>query len=117
MSDQPDSYDYIVVGAATRLSEDPGIKVLLLEAGPEDRSLWSRVPWGFAKIIFDRDYMWCNHMTDPEPGLNNRQYRLPHGKLVGGSSAINGLVHFRGTRLDYDTWTERGAVMISDPLK
>jgi choline dehydrogenase-like flavoprotein len=116
MSDQPESYDYIVVGAgsagaivAARLSEDPGTSVLLIEAGPEDRNLWSRVPLGFGKIIFDRDYMWWNHTTEPEPGLNDKQYPLPHGKVVGGSSAINGLVHVRGTRLDYDTWKERGA--------
>jgi len=116
VSDQATSYDYIVVGAgsagaivAARLSEDPGTRVLLIEAGPEDRNLWSRVPLGFGKIIFDRDYMWWNHTTEPEPGLNNKQYPLPHGKVVGGSSAINGLVHVRGTRLDYDTWKERGA--------
>jgi choline dehydrogenase len=116
MSDQPESYDYIVVGAgsagaivAARLSEDPGARVLLIEAGPEDRNLWSRVPLGFGKIIFDQDFMWWNHTTDPEPGLNDKQYPLPHGKVVGGSSAINGLVHVRGTRLEYDTWKERGA--------
>jgi len=116
VSDQPNTYDYIVVGAgsagaivATRLSEDPAARVLLLEAGPEDRSLWSRVPLGFAKIIFDQDYMWWNHTTEPEPGLGGKQYPLPHGKVLGGSSAINGLVHVRGTALDYDTWQERGA--------
>src|SRR4051794_15781356 len=53
--------------------------------------------------------MWSNHMTDPEPGLDNRQYPLPHGKVVGGSSAINGLVHLRGIRLDYESWQEQGA--------
>jgi choline dehydrogenase len=116
MPEQPSSYDYIVVGAgsagaivATRLSEDPGTKVLLLEAGPEDRSLWSRVPLGFAKIIFDERYMWWNHATEPEPGLNGKRYPLPHGKVVGGSSAINGLVHVRGTALDYATWKAKGA--------
>jgi choline dehydrogenase-like flavoprotein len=116
MSDQVENYDYIIVGAgsagaivAARLTEDPGTTVLLIEAGPEDRNLWSRVPLGFGKIIFDQDYMWWNHTTDPEPGLNGKQYPLPHGKVMGGSSAINGLVHVRGTRLDYDTWEERGA--------
>jgi choline dehydrogenase len=116
VSEERSSYDYIVVGAgsagaivAARLSEDPGTEVLLLEAGPEDRSLWSRVPLGFAKIIFDQNYMWWNHTTEPEPGLHGKRYPLPHGKLVGGSSAINGLVHVRGTALDYETWKGRGA--------
>ncbi len=112
----PESYDYIIVGAgsagaivAARLSEDPDTEVLLLEAGPEDNSHWSKIPLGFAKILFNEKYMWLNHETEPEPGLKNKQYPLPHGKLIGGSSAINGLVHVRGTPLDYNTWEEMGA--------
>lgn len=116
MPDEAAGYDYIVVGAgsagaivATRLSEDPKNNVLLLEAGPEDRSYWSRIPLGFAKILFNEKYMWRHHVTEPEPELLERTFPLPHGKLVGGSSAINGLVHVRGAPLDYDTWAERGA--------
>src|SRR5690606_15309714 len=109
-------HDYIVIGSgsagaivAARLTEDPGTTVLLLEAGPEDESLWSRIPLGFAKILFDSKYMWTNHETDPEPSLNGKQYALPHGKLIGGSSSINGLVHVRGAPFDYDTWAGMGA--------
>lgn len=112
----PETFDYIVVGAgsagaivATRLSEDPNTRVLLLEAGPEDQSYWSRIPLGFAKIIFKEKYMWRQHTTAPEPHLNGRSFPLPHGKLIGGSSAINGLVHSRGVPLDYDTWEAQGA--------
>ena len=116
MSDETSRFDYIVVGSgsagaivAARLSEDPDTSVLVLEAGPEDRSYWSRIPLGFAKILFNPRYMWHNHVTDPEPHLNGRSFPLPHGKLVGGSSAINGVVHVRGVPLDYDTWRDLGA--------
>ncbi len=116
MPDNTEQYDYIVVGAgtagsivATRLTEDPKTTVLLLEAGPEDRSYWSRIPLGFAKIIFNEKYMWRNHVTEPEPHLDKRSFPLPHGKLIGGSSAINGLVHVRGPRSDTDTWEKMGA--------
>ena len=116
MASDSTEYDYIVVGAgsagaivAARRSEDPGASVLLLEAGPADPSYWSRIPLGFAKILFNERYMWRKHVTEPEPELNGRTFPLPHGKLVGGSSAINGLVHVRGAPLDYETWAERGA--------
>jgi len=115
MSASSTQYDYVIVGAgsagatvATRLSEDPGTSVLLLEAGPEDRSYWSKIPLGFAKIIFDPRYMW-NHQSEPEPNLNHRRVGLPHGKVVGGSSAINGLVFVRGDPYDYQTWERLGA--------
>lgn len=117
MPDDFARYDYIVVGSgsagaivATRLSEDPGTTVLLLEAGPEDDSYWSKIPLGFAKILFNKKYVWWNHMSDPEPGLKERGVALPHGKVIGGSSSINGLVHVRGVRFDYETWLQMGAV-------
>jgi choline dehydrogenase len=116
MASDTEAYDYIVVGAgsagaivATRLTEEPNTRVLLLEAGPEDRSYWSRIPLGFAKILFNEKYMWRDHVTEPEPELNGRSFPLPHGKLVGGSSAINGVVHVRGAPFDYDTWEKQGA--------
>jgi choline dehydrogenase len=115
MADDSTTYDYVVVGAgsagaivAARLTEDSDVDVLLLEAGPEDDNIWSKIPLGFAKILFDPEYMWTTHRTDPEPGLNGKQYGLPHGRLIGGSSSINGLVHVRGAPFDYDTWRDRG---------
>ncbi|TGN95688.1 GMC family oxidoreductase [Burkholderia sp. USMB20] len=115
MSEGNACYDYIVVGAgsagaivATRLTEDPATKVLLLEAGPEDTSYWSKVPIGFAKILNDARFIW-NYETWPEPGLNGRRFPLPHGKVVGGSSSVNGLVFTRGLPFDYDHWARMGA--------
>ncbi len=113
--DQNGTYDYIVVGAgsagaivATRLTENPAVNVLLLEAGPEDRNIWSKIPLGFAKILFNPRYMWAQE-TEPEPELKDRRIGLPHGKLIGGSSAINGLVYVRGDAFDYDNWAAQGA--------
>lgn len=109
-------FDYIVVGAgsagcvlASRLSEDPAIKVLLLEAGPADRSLWLHLPIGYGKTMWSTKYNWCFY-TDPDPNMNGRRIYWPRGKTLGGSSAINGLIYIRGQREDYDLWAEQGNV-------
>ena len=107
-------YDYIVVGAgsagcvlAARLSEDPATRVLLLEAGPPDRSIWIHLPIGYGKTMWDSRYNWC-FQTDPEPTMNGRRIYWPRGKTLGGSSAINGLIYIRGQREDYDHWRALG---------
>ncbi len=106
--------DYIVVGAgsagcalAARLSEDPATRVLLLEAGPADRSIWIHLPIGYGKTMWSTKYNWCFH-TDPDPNMNGRRIYWPRGKTLGGSSAINGLIYIRGQREDYDHWRALG---------
>jgi choline dehydrogenase len=106
--------DYIVVGAgsagcvlASRLSEDPATRVLLLEAGPPDRSIWIHLPIGYGKTMWDATYNWCFH-TDPDPNMNGRRIYWPRGKTLGGSSSINGLIYIRGQREDYDNWRAQG---------
>jgi choline dehydrogenase len=107
-------FDYIVVGAgsagavmASRLSEDPSVSVLLLEAGPPDRSLWIHLPIGYGKTMWDKTVNWCFH-TEPEPTMNGRRIYWPRGKTLGGSSSINGLIYIRGQREDYDRWAALG---------
>ena len=107
-------FDYIVVGAgsagcvlAARLSEDPTTRVLLLEAGPADRSLWIHLPIGYGKTMWSPTYNWCFH-TDPDPNMNGRQIYWPRGKTLGGSSSINGLIYIRGQREDFDHWAALG---------
>jgi choline dehydrogenase len=109
-----EAFDYIVVGAgsagcvlAARLSEDPATRVLLLEAGPADRSLWIHLPIGYGKTMWSPTYNW-RFETDPDPNMNGRRIYWPRGKTLGGSSAINGLIYIRGQRQDYDHWAALG---------
>jgi choline dehydrogenase len=115
MPDEPAIYDYIVIGSgsagavvAARLSEDPRMRVLLLESGPANRSHWSRVPLGFGKILRDPRYLWTGH-SDPEPMLGGRRIMMLRGKIAGGSSAVNGMVYVRGFAQDYALWRQMGA--------
>ena len=107
-------FDYIVVGAgsagcvlAARLSEDPATRVLLLEAGPPDRSLWIHLPIGYGKTMWSDTYNW-RFQTDPDPNMNGRRIYWPRGKTLGGCSSINGLIYIRGQRQDYDHWAALG---------
>lgn len=109
-----ENYDYIIVGAgsagavlAARLTEDPRTRVLLLEAGRANH-IYSRLPVSFGLLIHHPGANWL-YESDPEPGTANRAIPVPRGKLLGGSSAINGLVWVRGQPLDYDTWAQMGA--------
>ncbi len=110
---QAQTFDYIIVGAgsagavlANRLSANPTHKVLVLEAGRESHP-WSRIPVGFAKLIQNPAANWL-YTAEPEPATGNRRVPVPRGKLLGGSSAINGMVFVRGQPQDYDQWAQLG---------
>jgi choline dehydrogenase len=107
-------FDYVIVGAgsagcvlANRLSEDGRNSVLLLEAGPKDTNLWIHVPLGYGKLFKEKTVNWM-YQTEPEPGLDGRTVFQPRGKVLGGSSSINGLLYVRGQHEDYDRWRQRG---------
>jgi choline dehydrogenase len=107
-------YDYIIVGAgsagcvlANRLGASGKHSVLLLEAGPKDNHLWIHVPLGYGKLFKDKTVNWM-YQTEPEPGLDGRTVFQPRGKVLGGSSSINGLLYVRGQHEDYDRWRQLG---------
>jgi len=106
--------DFVVVGAgsagcavAARLSEDPATRVVLLEAGGEDKNRWIRIPLGFGKTFADPSVNWC-YETEPDPGAADRRVFWPRGKVLGGSSSINGMVYIRGQAEDFDHWRQLG---------
>jgi choline dehydrogenase len=106
-------FDYIVVGAgsagavvANRLSADPRTKVLLLEAGPASHP-WSRIPVGYARLLTNPAANWL-YSAEPESNTNGRRIPVPRGRMLGGSSAINGLAFVRGQAQDFDTWAQMG---------
>jgi choline dehydrogenase len=110
LSPRIDPVDTIVVGAgsagcvlASRLTEDPRRSVLLLEAGPSDSHFWIHVPLGYGKLFAKSEVNW-GYESESEPALNGRRIFTPRGKVLGGSSSINGLVYIRGQRADFDGW-------------
>lgn len=115
MDASSNGFDYVIAGGGTagcvlaaRLSEDPGISVLLLEAGPPPSSLWIRMPAGMGRLFVNPAYNWC-YESEPEPQLGGRRLFWPQGKTLGGSSAINGMAFVRGQPQDYDGWARSGA--------
>jgi len=107
-------FDYIIIGAgsagcllANRLSADPKVNVLLLEAGGKDDYFWIHIPVGYLYTIANPRTDWC-YKTDPDPGLNGRSIGYARGKVLGGCSSINAMIYMRGQKSDYDHWSALG---------
>jgi choline dehydrogenase len=114
MTELKQTYDYIVIGAgsagcvlANRLSANPDTRVLLVEAGVKDTNPWLHVPVGYFKTMHNPKFDWC-YKTEPDQGINGRSLQWPRGKVLGGSSSLNGLLYVRGQSEDYNRWSILG---------
>jgi choline dehydrogenase len=117
MATQVGSFDYVIIGGGTagcvlaiRLSADPSVSVLLLEAGGRDNWIWIHIPVGYLYCIGNPRTDWC-YKTEPDPGLNGRSILYARGRVLGGCSSINAMIYMRGQARDYDAW----AAVSGDP--
>ena len=114
MAARSESFDYVIIGAgsagctlANRLSADADVRVLLLEAGGWDRHPFVKLPLGWGKVLLNRIYDW-GYDGEPQDTMAGRRIECARGKVIGGSSSINGLIYIRGQPEDYDHWAQLG---------